>query len=78
MIARDVVSLDEEGFKRYLKKTGKSERKTESDIRDMEKFEEYLLTHKGKKLEKAVPEDLKDYVNWAEETGTKIWRARAQ
>jgi len=27
----------------------------------------------GKKLEKATPEDLKDFVNWAEETGTKVW-----
>lgn len=73
MIARDVGSLDEEGFKRYLKKTGKSERKIESDIRDMKKFEGYLLMHKGKKLEEAVPEDLKDYVNWAKASGTKIW-----
>jgi hypothetical protein len=73
MIARDVVSLDEEGFRRYLKKTRKSERKIEFDIRNLKKFEEYLLKHKGKKLEEAASEDLKDYVNWAEETGTKIW-----
>jgi hypothetical protein len=73
MIARDVISLDEEGFKVYLKKSGKSERKIEFDIRNLKKFEEYLQMHKGKKLEKAVPEDLKDFLNWAEETGTKIW-----
>ncbi|MDH5495795.1 MAG: DUF4332 domain-containing protein [Candidatus Bathyarchaeota archaeon] len=65
--------MDEEGFRRYLKKIGKSERKIEFDIRNMKKFEEYLLKHKGKKLEEAAPEDLKDFVNWAEETGTKIW-----
>lgn len=69
MIARDVTSLDKEGFKRYLKKTGR----IEFDIRNMKKFEEYLLKHKRKKLEKATPEDLKDFVNWAEETGTKVW-----
>jgi hypothetical protein len=73
MIARDIMSLDEEGFKRYLKKTGKSERKIEFDIRNLKKFEEYLLKHKGEKLGNATPEDLKDFVNWAEETGTKIW-----
>ncbi|MDH5451314.1 MAG: hypothetical protein OEX77_10540, partial [Candidatus Bathyarchaeota archaeon] len=65
--------MDEEGFRRYLKKIGKSERKIEFDIRNMKKFEEYLLKHKGKKLEEAAPEDLKDFVNWAEEKGTKIW-----
>jgi predicted flap endonuclease-1-like 5' DNA nuclease len=73
MIVRDVVPLDEEGFRRYLKKTGKSERKIEFDIRNVKEFEEYLLKHKGKKLEEAASEDLKDFVNWAEETGTKIW-----
>jgi len=35
MIVRDVVSLNEEGFRRYLKKTGKSERKIEFDIRNV-------------------------------------------
>ena len=73
MIVRDVVSLDEEGFRRHLKKTGKSERKIEFDIRNVKELEEYLLKHKGKKLEEAASEDLKDFVNWAEKTGTKIW-----
>lgn len=48
MIARDVICLDEEGFKRYLKKTGKSERKIEFDIRKMKKFEADLLEHLDK------------------------------
>ena len=73
MIFRDVAFLDEEGFKRYLKKIGKSERKIEFDIRNMKNFEEYLLKHKGRKLEEAASENLKDYLNWAEETGTRIW-----
>ena len=68
-----VMGLDEEGFKRYLKKIGRSERKIEFDIRNMKKFEEYLLKHKRKKLEEATPNDLKDFVKWAEETGLKIW-----
>ncbi|UCF58483.1 MAG: DUF4332 domain-containing protein [Candidatus Bathyarchaeota archaeon] len=65
--------MDEEGFKRYLKKIGRSERKIEFDIRNMKNFEEYLLKHKRKKLEEAAPNDLKDFVDWAEETGLKIW-----
>jgi len=65
--------LVEEGFKRYLKKTGRSERKINSDIRNMRSFEEYLLKRKRKELEKATPDDLKDFVNWAEKAGLKIW-----
>jgi predicted flap endonuclease-1-like 5' DNA nuclease len=67
------MTLDEEGLKRYLKKTGKSDRRIEFDIRNMRMFEEYLQKHKAKTLEQAIPEDLKNFVNWAEETGTKIW-----
>ena len=73
MIAKNVMTLDEEGFKRYLKKTGKSDRRIEFDICNMRKFEEYLQKHKAKKLEQAAPEDLKNFASWAEETGTKIW-----
>ena len=62
----------EEGFSEYLKKTGKSERKIEFDLRKMMEFEEYLSEHKEKGLEEVTPEDLKDFVNWAEETGAKV------
>ena len=65
--------LDEEGFKRYLKKAGRSGSKIDFDIRNVKNFEEYLLKHKRKELEEANPNDLKDFVNWAEETGLKIW-----
>jgi hypothetical protein len=68
-----VRTLDEEGLKRSLKKNGRSERKIEFDVRNMKNFEEYLLRHKRKKLEEAVPDDLKDFVSWAEETGLKTW-----
>jgi len=67
------MALDDEDFKRYVKKIGRSERKIEFDVRNMKNFEEYLLKHKRKKLEEAAPNDLKDFVNWAEETGLKIW-----
>ena len=71
--APSVMALDEEGFRRYLKKNGRSESKIEFDIHNMRNFEEYLMKHKGKKLEEAAPNDLQDFVNWAEETGLKVW-----
>lgn len=67
------MTLDEEGFKRYLKKTGRFASKINFDIRNVKNFEEYLLKHKRKELEEATPDDLKGFVNWREETGLKIW-----
>jgi len=67
------MTLDEEGFKRYLRKAGRSDSKIDFDIRNVKNFEEYLLKHKRKELEEANPNDLKGFVNWAEETGLKIW-----
>jgi len=68
-----VMALDEEGFRRYLKKSGKSEKSCDFEVRNMKNFEEYLSEHKDKKLEEASPEDLKDFTVWAKETGVKIW-----
>jgi hypothetical protein len=73
LLPSSVRALDEEGFKRYLKKNGRSKRKIDFDVRNMKNFEEYLLRHKRKKLEEAVPDDMKDFVSWAEETGLKTW-----
>jgi predicted flap endonuclease-1-like 5' DNA nuclease len=60
-----VLVLDEEGFKQYLKGIGKTEKRCESEVRHMKKFEEYLSKHKNKKLGAETPEDLGDFVNWA-------------
>ena len=57
--------MDEEGFKQYLKGIGKTEKRCESEVRHMKKFEEYLSKHKNKKLGAETPEDLGDFVNWA-------------
>jgi hypothetical protein len=35
--------LDEEGFRRYLKKTGRSDSKIDFDVCNMKNFEDYLL-----------------------------------
>lgn len=65
-VPRNVLVLDEEGFRRYLKKIGKSEKRCESEIRNVKKIEQYLSRYKNKKLGAETPEDLKDFVKWAE------------
>ena len=72
VLSDGVLVLDEEGFKRYLRKIGKSEKRCESEVRHMKKFEEYLSRHKNKKFGAETPEDLKDFVNWAEKKREKI------
>ncbi len=67
------MALNEKGFREYLKKSGKSEKRIEFEVHNVKNFEEYLLKHKDKELEKATPEDLKNFMNWAEEKGLKIW-----
>ncbi len=65
-VARNVLVLDEQGFRRYLKGTGKTEKRCDSEVRNVKKFEEYLSKHKNKKFGAETPEDLRDFVNWAE------------
>jgi hypothetical protein len=67
-----VLVLDEEGFRRYLKKTGHAEKRCESEVRHVKKFEEYLSRHKNKKFGAETPDDLRDFVNWAEGRKEKI------
>ena len=67
-----MLVLDEEAFRRYLKKTGRSEKRCDSEVRHVKKFEEYLSRHKNKKLGAESPEDLKDFANWAEGKREKI------
>jgi hypothetical protein len=65
-VPRDVFVLDEEGFRRYLKKTGHTDKRCDSEVRRLKTFEGYLSRHKNKKLGAETPEDLKDFVNWAQ------------
>jgi len=58
--------LDEESFRQYLKKTGHTEKRCDSEVRRLKTFEEYLSRHKNKKLGAETPEDLRDFANWAE------------
>lgn len=59
------MALDEEGFRRYLKKIGKSEKRCEYEVHNVKRFEEYLSRQKNKKLGEETPEDLADFVYWA-------------
>ena len=69
--------MDEESFRRYLKKTGHTEKRCESELSRLRKFEDYLSKHKNKKMGVETPEDLKDFVVWAqgkkENTNVLLW-----
>jgi len=60
-----VFVLDEQGFRRYLKKTGKTEKRCDSEVRNVRKFEDYLSRNKNKRFGAETPEDLRDFANWA-------------
>jgi hypothetical protein len=64
-VPRNVLVVDEESFRRYLKKIGKPAKRCESEIRNVKKFEAYLTRHKNKTLGAETPEDLKGFVDWA-------------
>jgi hypothetical protein len=64
--------LDEEGFRRYLKKTGHTEKRCDSEVLRLKKFEDYLSRQKNKKMGAETPEDLKDFVNWAQGKREKV------
>ncbi|MHA1934330.1 MAG: DUF4332 domain-containing protein [Candidatus Thorarchaeota archaeon] len=62
---------DEEGFRKFLKRGGRSKSVADRVIRFVDEFESYLKDHrKGKSLEEADTQDLEGFVLWFEE-GTK-------
>ncbi|MFX1482186.1 MAG: DUF4332 domain-containing protein [Promethearchaeota archaeon] len=58
--------MDEDGFREYLKKQGKSERATDSIIQLTSEFEQYL-SEEGTAPAAAQPEDLEGLALWIEE-----------
>jgi len=57
--------MDEENFRRFMKKQRRSEGTIDSCIGLVKKFEEYLSEHNGgKELDKADPRDIEDFVSW--------------
>jgi hypothetical protein len=62
-----VKAVDKDGFRKYLKKEGKSQRVTEAAIARVGEFERYMKEQKhGKELDKARPEDLDGFISWIE------------
>jgi predicted flap endonuclease-1-like 5' DNA nuclease len=59
--------VDREGFRKFLKKEGKSLRVTNATIAHAEEFELFLKEHRrGKALDEAVPQDLDAFIFWIE------------
>lgn len=62
-----VKAVDKEGFRKFLKKEGKSQRVTDAAIARVEEFERYLKEQKsGKELNRASPQDLDAFISWLE------------
>ncbi len=59
--------MDEEGFRRFLKRGGRSQRAVKRALLLVEEFESYLKQKGGgKRLEDANSDDLKAFVSWIE------------
>ena len=64
--------MNEEGFRRYLKETGKPGNRIEREVRKMKEFELYLSKHRNRKFGAETAEDLRDFVNRLGDRGEKV------
>ena len=64
--------MNEEGFRRYLKETGKPENRIEREVRKMKEFELYLSKHRNRKFGAETAEDLRDFVSRLGDRGEKV------
>lgn len=62
------VTVDEEEFRKFLKRGGKSHNTLTKYITCVKEFEHYLEQHKGNPLNEAHPEDLENFVSLIETT----------
>ncbi len=66
------MKMDEEAFRKFLKRTGRSTSAVDSIIEIVQDFETYLNSQStNKNLENATPNDLGAYTSWFEETKRK-------
>jgi predicted flap endonuclease-1-like 5' DNA nuclease len=71
--------VDEEEFRRFLKRGGRSPSAIKRCLRMTGEFEQYLQQHRGgKRLDEAEPEDLEAFVAWIERepktsANTHLW-----
>jgi hypothetical protein len=62
-----VKTMDTEGFRKFLKKEGKSQRVIDVTVAHVEEFEHYLKEQRGGiGLEEACSEDLDAFISWVE------------
>ena len=60
------VTMDEEEFRKFLKRGGKSHNTLTKYVTCVKEFEHYLEQHKGNPLNEAHPEDLENFVSLIE------------
>ena len=71
--------MDEEGFRRFLKRGGRSPSAINRCSHHVRAFEAFLSEHMGKSLEDANPHDLEAFVDWIEaEPGASVKIPRAR
>ena len=56
--------MNEQDFRKFLKKGGRSASACERITEYVQTFEEYLQGHAGKNLQEATPQDLEGFVEW--------------
>ncbi|MBU7026407.1 MAG: hypothetical protein HXS48_05650 [Theionarchaea archaeon] len=59
--------MDEEGFKKFLKRGGRSQSALERALSYVREFEQFLQEYRNVTLEEVTPEDLEAFVEWIEE-----------
>lgn len=65
--------MDEEGFRKFLKRGGRSPSVVKQVTQYVTEFEHYLQEKRGRKgLGEARPEDLKAFVSWLEERNASV------
>ncbi len=62
--------MDEEGFKKFLKRSSRSQSALESIITCVKEFEQYVKEYQGKPLEQAGLKDLEAFAAWVEKGKT--------
>lgn len=62
-----MIETDEEGFRKFLKRSGRSQSVLKRVITYVKDFERYLQEHRDvKELDKVVSNDLEGFVEWIE------------
>jgi hypothetical protein len=68
ILKSDVMMMNLDEFRKYLKKRGKKGHVVEGLVLSLEKFNAYLQTHLGRDLQSARPEDIEAFAGCWEET----------